>query len=126
MVCRSTCYLNIAGLLDILELSVPSGSKSSIANLCIFPKDGAQLCVFTDSSKFAWSACVTAVDKRNPDLPANRQAHKPIAFYRGAWKGAELNWHIQRKECAAIYFVCKKMKWLLAVCGTAPLGTVKN
>ena len=79
-----------------------------------FPTDTGTICVFPDSSKFAWGATVTMVEDWRADIPVSDLIHHPIAFYSGVFNETQSRWHIQSKETYAIHQTTSKLRWLLA------------
>ena len=44
------------------------------------PKDGYEVCLFTDASDFHWGVIVTQMPKEDLDLDVLVQRHEPLAF----------------------------------------------
>ncbi len=55
-------------------------------------------CLYTDASQDHWGAVLTQIDPDQKPLPLEDQAHEPLAFLSGTFKGASLRWSTIEKE----------------------------
>ncbi len=85
------------------RLSKNYRTRSATAVKLSYPKEGHELCLYTDASDKYWSAVVTQTTKNQLDLPTEEQRHEPLAFLGSSFKGAELGWSTFEKEGFAIF-----------------------
>lgn len=77
-----------------------------------YPKDGKELCVYTDASDKFWSGLVTQTDPELLQLPLEEQQHEPLAFLGSEFRKAELNWSTFEKEGFAIFQTFEKLYYI--------------
>ena len=70
-------------------------------------------CVFTDASRTGWAGVITQRHPDDADLPILQQRHRPLAFYSGAFRGAQLNYAILDQEAYAVISTLDKGAYLL-------------
>ena len=59
-------------------------------------------CVFTDASDDFWGLVITQIPPEEKHLPVHEQAHRPLAFVSGRFRGAQTRWAIIDKEAYLI------------------------
>lgn len=70
------------------------------------------LCLFTDASDTHFAVVVTQCSEDELKLPHKEQKHAPLFFLSGAFKDAQLRWHVSSKESYPILFSFDRMSWL--------------
>ena len=70
-------------------------------------------CVFTDASATGWAGVITQRHPDDSDLPILDQRHRPLAFYSGAFRGAQLNYAILDQEAYGVIATLDKGAYLL-------------
>ena len=73
--------------------------------ILVYPDPNREYHLFTDASKYTWSAILMQEDVYG-EL-------KPIAFQSGTFKGSQLNWATLTKEAYAIYMAFRKFSYYL-------------
>ena len=84
--------------------------KSSIL---VYPSPNKPYTLFTDASKYAWSAVLTQ-EKTTITSGKTLRHQLPISYISGLFKGSQLNWAVLTKEVYAIYMAVKKLSFYLA------------
>jgi hypothetical protein len=77
------------------------------------PDDTKLLCLYTDASSDHWGAVLTQIDAQDLERSLHEQAHEPLAFLSGTFKGAESRWPTIEKEAYAVVESCKRLEYLL-------------
>ena len=77
------------------------------------PDPEKHFCLFTDASQEFWASVLTQIPAEEADLPTEEQAHEPLAFLSGTFRGAQIRWAIPDKEGYAIKESCVKLCHLL-------------
>ena len=78
-----------------------------------YPRDDWVTTVWFDASDTAWGGIVCQCPAGELELPPSKQAHEPLAFLSGCFKGAQLNYSVVERECLAFVMVCQKASHLL-------------
>ena len=73
--------------------------------ILVYPDPNKEYHLFTDASKYTWSAILMQEDVD--------EKLKPIAFQSGTFKGSQLNWATLTKEAYAIYMAFCKFSYYL-------------
>ena len=69
--------------------------------------------LFTDASKFMWSAILMQEHSTQEDDGQICTQLHPITFQSGTFKGSQLNWATLKKEAYAIYMAFRKFSYYL-------------
>jgi hypothetical protein len=75
--------------------------QNQLRNLAVmaYPNPEKVLCVFADASDEFYGGMITQIEKANLELSVDHQRHEPLAFFSGAFKGAQQRWaHQKRKD----------------------------
>ena len=62
------------------------------------PKDGYEVCLFTDALDFHWGVIVTQMQKKDLELDVLVQRHEPLAFLKGTFNISQKHWSVIEKE----------------------------
>ena len=89
--------------------------KDALARMATLahPDPDKVFCLYTDASQDHWGAVLTQISPDQRELPLEDQAHEPLAFLSGTFKGASLRWSTIEKEAYAIVASCKRLDYLL-------------
>ena len=89
--------------------------KDALANMATLahPDPAKTFCLYTDASQDHWGAVLNQIPGDQIDKPLEDQAHEPLAFLSGTFKGASLRWSTTEKEAYAIVASCKRLDYLL-------------
>ena len=71
-----------------------------------------RLCLFTDASQTHWASVLTQVPHEDLSKPIHDQAHEPLAFLSGNFKGASANWSVPEKEGYSIVTSMMKLDYM--------------
>ena len=73
-----------------------------------------ELNIFTDASKFYWSAIVTQCNREEllKDKLIN-QCHKPLMFFSGRFDTSQIKWHVSQKELYPILLISRRIDFLI-------------
>jgi transposase InsO family protein len=77
------------------------------------PKPEWEFCLFLDASDKAWSLMLTQIPPDDIEKDVHEQAHEPLAFMSGIFKGSEINWAIIDKEAAPIFISLQRLRHFL-------------
>jgi hypothetical protein len=77
------------------------------------PKDGYEVCLFTDASDFHWGVIVTQMPKGDLDLDVLVQRHDPLAFLSGTFNRSQKHWSVIEKEAFPIVEAVERLRHLL-------------
>jgi len=77
------------------------------------PKPDHSMCLFTDASDTHWSAILTQVPNEQCRQEIEDQAHEPLCFLSGAFKGRTMNWSTPEKEGFAIVEAMCRLDYLV-------------
>jgi hypothetical protein len=88
--------------------------KDALARMATLahPDPDKAFCLYTDASQDHWGAVLTQISPDQRELPLEDQAHEPLAFLSGTFKGASLRWSTIEKEAYAIVVPCKRLNYL--------------
>ena len=83
------------------------------STLLIYPDPNKEHYLFTDASKYTWSAILMQQHStQSEDGKMHMQIH-PVVFQSGTFKGSQLNWAALKKEAYAIYMTFRKFSYYL-------------
>ena len=71
------------------------------------------LCLFTDASDSHWASVLTQIPSGDLTKPFDRQAHEPLAFLAGTFRGSQARWSTPEKEAYAIVASVDRLDYLL-------------
>jgi len=77
------------------------------------PKDGYEVCIFTNASDFHWGVIVTQMPKEDLDLDVLVQRHEPLAFLSGTFNRSQKHWTVIEKEAFPIVEAFERLRHLL-------------
>jgi hypothetical protein len=72
------------------------------------------VCLLTDASQTHYSALVTQVEKWDPSLPIEQQAHEPLGSFNGAFTGSAVSWSTIEKEAYPIIKALTEFRYFLS------------
>ena len=75
----------------------------------VYPNPEQPYVLFTDASKYAWSAVLT----QSCEAPDGSTTLHPITYLSGLFRGSQCNWAALTKEAYAIYVAVKKLSFYL-------------
>jgi hypothetical protein len=78
-----------------------------------YPDPEKPYVLYTDASKYAWSAVLTQAYKYVEETVRKREVHHPITYVSGLSRGAQLNWATLTKEAFAIYMSVRKLTFFI-------------
>ena len=78
-----------------------------------YPDPELPYTLFTDASKYAWSAVLTQPRQHERKGKPNVTVLHPIAYVSGLFRGSQNNWAALTKEAYAIYMAVKKLSFYL-------------
>jgi len=77
------------------------------------PKDGYEVCLFTDASDFLWGVIVTQMPKEDFDLDVLVQRHEPLAFLSGTFNRSQKHWSVIEKEAFPVVEALERLRHLI-------------
>ena len=78
------------------------------------PKDGHQLCLFTDASEDQWAAVLTQIPEEQSKRDINEQEHEPLSFLSRSFTGSAAKCSVPEKEGFAVVEAMCKLEFLVA------------
>jgi hypothetical protein len=78
-----------------------------------YPKDGYEVCLFTDASDCHWGVIVTQMPKEDLDLHVLVQRHEPVAFLSGTFNRSQKHCSVIEKEAFPIVEAVERLRHLL-------------
>ena len=78
------------------------------------PKAGYAMCLFTDALDLYWASILTQVPCADMRKPTEDQAHEPMCFLSGSFKGSSFNWSVPEKEGFSIVDSMQRLDYLVS------------
>ena len=79
------------------------------------PKEGYEMCLFSDSSDTHWGSVLTQVPKSQLSMEIEEQVHEPLSFLSGSFSSHSKNWSIVEKEAFAVVESMIRLEYLTSM-----------
>ena len=99
---KSVRNISLAGLWGAEHTSAFEQIKSHLVHALKLshPKEGYEMCLFSDASDTHWGSVLTQVPKSQLSMEIEEQVHEPLSFLSGSFSGHSKNWSIVESVCS--------------------------